>query len=382
MTTSSPPIPAALLHSFFEQATKELHQLSYNDDNDESAKTLQQHRLSVLKIQQSCLSQVVANFESFAIEDVISQLQTMNTHPDAMSLQEPSEEMTNAARQALARVVLQQELYHPTTTTTTNIPLTRTAILEFCGLCQAVVLLDDVQKFLISRNSNKDTTTAAAPLQLYNFTIPKKLLFPQERLQYIQRLFFAALGYDADKANKEIQEIMEGTDDDKDLQQVFGDTIAQLRAVLAKALVDIQQDDLNDFHEGGVTRVVSVSYSESNEMSAPPPTHNYDMVGRRENNNHDDDSAGIQMARQTAALEQTILAQLLQMDVDERTVLVENGANAQDEFMSALESLPKGPERVAYMTSLGSETQHLLLMHRIWQGLINRNKGQPPKMIE
>ena len=76
-----------------------------------------------------------------------------------------------------------------------------------------------------------------------------------------------------------------------------------------------------------------------------------------------------------------MLAQLLQMDSSERNSMLEEARVAQEDLLKALAELTTGPERVAYMTtSLSQETQQLLLMHRIWQGLLDRNQGKPPKM--
>ncbi|KAI2490702.1 hypothetical protein MHU86_23863 [Fragilaria crotonensis] len=102
-----------------------------------------------------------------------------------------------------------------------------------------------------------------------------------------------------------------------------------------------------------------------------------------DNNADEDNDVTVRMARDTAALEQTLLAQLLQMDSDERTLVLEQARVAHDELMAALSNLTTPSERVAYMTSstaLSKETRKLLLLHQIWQGLLDRNGGQPPKM--
>ena len=269
---------------------------------------MSQHRLSILQVQQSCLSQVLDDYNQahssssslLSLNEVQVQLQRMETHVEYHTLQPSMQRMTQAARQALARLVLQQQLQISTprqrpgtregligsfgflstmTMTLTSTPtqqqqqprrLTRTAVLDFCGLCQAVVLLGPVQEFLASRGPNGPDDA----LKLYDMVVianttnddthHKKLLTPQERLHYIQTLLFHALGYpDADSANQQLARVIEG---DAELEQLFFETMTQLRSVLRHATHQLQTHELNDFEQGGVTRVVSTSYPEhSNE---------------------------------------------------------------------------------------------------------------------
>jgi hypothetical protein len=426
---SLPPVPAALLQSFFEKATKELVALSWDGTlSPNSSMTLSDFRILILKTQQSALSSIVqdnrkvpststkdttaANAvnaetpsqdeesdETITVEKVQEQLQNLESHVDfSTRLEGPLQNMTKAARQALARLVLQQELNHqqqqqqqqehPFSTKLSSPPLTRTAIMDFCGLCQAAVQLEPVQEFLSSRYGpvRDDRHT----LRLYDTDVIGKFILPQERMQYIQKLYFQALGYHADAANQQLQGLIEG---DSELEQVFTDTIHQLRQALAVATMHMQQEELNDFEQGGVTRVVSVTHSHAMRDGI---SQNIGMVrsdqedgdndtnsNNNNNGNHNDDDVAVRMARDTAALEQTLLAQLLQMDSDERTSVLEQARVAHDELMTALSNLTTPSERVAYMTSstaISKDTRQLLLLHQIWQGLLDRNGGQPPKM--
>ena len=481
--SSSTAVPATLLLSFFERATKDLTFLSLQDvcSKEESASSLSslsplsplsslsQFRILILQTQQSALSTVVAasEAEEAGTEDstrtnhtielqpplpllpaVQKQLQNMESHPDFSTLLEgPLQIMTMAARQALARLVLQQELKKKKKNQTQQhltspspslpLPLTRTAIFDFCGLCQAAVQLEPVKEFLM-----KSTTSTGSRrhhhhhrdeeqqqhnhphLQLYDTQVPDNMIFPHERMHYIQKLYFQALGYhNADTANQQLQGIIEG---DAELEQVFTDTMDQLREALAAATMRMQSEELNDFEQGGVTRVVSVSYSDSDNHRHHHHHHGggvmvlpqtMDMVRsdshqqqyltdgtlvNSENMTAAEATDVVRMARDTAALEQTLLAQLLQMDSDERNATLEQARMAHDEFMVALSNLTTTAERVAYISSSSSssscssssisttkraaatgvstETRQLLLMHRIWQGLLERNGGQPPKM--
>ncbi|KAI2490700.1 hypothetical protein MHU86_23861 [Fragilaria crotonensis] len=406
LAPSVPTVPTALLVSFFEKATEELVSLSWDSSN--SSMTLSDFRILILKTQQSALSSVVQDYqqkppssastnntdtdseEVITVEQVQNQLQSLETHVDyATRLERPLRNMTMAARQASARLVLQQALKNQQqqsvrSTKFSSPPLTRTAVLDFCGLCQAAVQLDAVQEFLSCRFSSPIVRGNNHPtLRLYDTDVVGKFAFPHERMQYIQKLFFTALGYHADTANQQLQGLVEG---DAELEQIFTDTIHQLRQVLAVATMHMQQEELNDFEQGGVTRVVSVTHSNSNHDDNEMP-QTIGMVrsdqDNNDNNDGEDNDMTVRMARDTAALEQTLLAQLLQMDSDERTLVLEQARVAHDELMAALSNLTTPSERVAYMTSstaLSKETRKLLLLHQIWQGLLDRNGGQPPKM--
>ena len=136
-------IPGALLQSFFEQATTALDALDLSShdssgtgtegpdasgdtstktenetrDCESSASGLRQHRLAILQVQQSCLSQVLDDYNQahssslLSLHQVQVQLQSMETHVEYHTLQPAMQRMTQAARQALARLVLQHELH-------------------------------------------------------------------------------------------------------------------------------------------------------------------------------------------------------------------------------------------------------------------------------
>lgn len=285
--------------------------------------------------------------------------------------------MTQAARQALARLVLQHELHISTTRqrpgtregligsfgflstmTMTSTPthqqhqpsrLTRTAVLDFCGLCQAVVLLGPVQEFLSSRGPNGPDDA----LKLYDMVVipnddtrHKKLITPQERLHYIQTLLFHALRYrDADSANQLLASVIAR---DVELEQLFFETMAQLRPVLRHATHQLQQHELNDFEQVGVTRVLSTSYSEhSNEGDGVMIVPMGIDMARSEEGVIRMTTTTMMMPRQTDALEQTLLAQLFQMDSSVRNSMLEEARVAHEDLLKALAELTTGPERVA-----------------------------------
>jgi hypothetical protein len=359
MIQSSETVPSNLLQSFFQRAAEALNQTSYQSP---PATSFAQHRRRLLEIQQECLEQIVADFDTISVKQVQERLHNMNDNPNG--LEKPLQDMTQAARQAFARLILQQELKDPKCFSEQRSgnrtrTLQRSDLIEFCGLCQAIVQSHDLQNYLVKGD------------HLFHCGNPAPhAKFPQERLEAVQRLYFQALGYDPDFATKDLARIFGTADNefqnDDQVHELFGETVSRLRVVLTHATLQIQQTQLTDVADGGVTRVVSVSYSESEsavptQESMHPESH-------------------LQAARQAAVLEQTLLAQLLQLDPDDREQLLQQAHRAQEDLLQHLSQLPHGSERVEYMTQLSPEKQRLLLMHKLWQGLLARNNGEPPKM--
>ena len=419
-------VAASLLLSFFEKATQDLAEVSLDSEN--GYRTVHQLRELILETQQSALSRVLAKVKiedsSFmessesidykTIHDKVQeQLLCLETHPDFETILEgPIRNMTWAAREALARLVIQQELKQLQHSKQSGIkaqeissePFTWIALMEFCGLCQAAIQLKDVQIFLSSPNYNAKNPS----LQLYQTPISETLLVPHERWYFLQNLIFRALGYpNANSANQQLQDLMHGDTQDNignndlldqtEVKQLFKDTIEKVRAALAVASLQMQQEDLNDFEQGGVTRLLSVSHSEvgncdnDNGIRTAPYAERINLADRSDYSATSDDhlqksqqTQSIRdMSRQTAAMEQALLAQLLQMDPDERKDTLERARDAHEAVMVALSKLATAAERVAFMTdstAISQETQRLLLIYRIWQSLLARNGGQPPQM--
>ena len=92
-------------------------------------------------------------------------------------------------------------------------------------------------------------------------------IFPEKRLEHIQRWFLRALGRDPDYGTKEIKRRFLASlngkscnDKDSRLQQAFLSWTATMQTVLAEANASRSHDKL--VSDDGMTRVVSVQYSE------------------------------------------------------------------------------------------------------------------------
>mmetsp|Transcript_20211 Transcript_20211/g.29992 ORF Transcript_20211/g.29992 Transcript_20211/m.29992 type:complete len:370 (+) Transcript_20211:19-1128(+) len=367
MSFETSKVPSALLHSFFQEATNALNELCYSKGQP---KSLFEQRKQLLRVQQACLERVADNFDGVSIEEAQIALKGIgvpqDTNVDAL-IQELSEKMTLSARLAFARLVLQQELIDPkyNITPSESNELCRSDILEFCGLCKAVVQLPDVVEFMVNGRS------------LYGEEVTclgKELRFPQDRLELVQSLYLQALGHDSNGGTKELQRIMFSPKyyEDKELHEVFGDTVGNMRVALTNAGIAAQQKELNDFEEGGVTRVVSVSYSDkgNDECNGEAP-----QTETMHSESH------LRLAGQAAALEQSLLERLKHMDERERESILDEAQHAHDKMIQDIQVLEPGPERIQFMTNqLSKETRELLLIHKIWQGLLTRNNGAPPRI--
>jgi hypothetical protein len=199
---------------------------------------------------------------------------------------------------------------------------------------------------------------------------------------------------------------------DTEIRQLFENTVAAMQQVISDAskVSFVGRDnivggsnsikDLNDTNEGGVTRVVSVQYSEIeitpdgrhvNVLNAAPGV----MLKRGGDDggsgtgigidcNGDDDTEErkrqIRMASDAAVLQQEILGQLFAMDEHERNNVLSEASEASRNFQHELTSLPPGRQRIEYLQSIPLDLSRKLAMHKCWSSMLQQNGGRPPKM--
>jgi hypothetical protein len=84
------------------------------------------------------------------------------------------------------------------------------------------------------------------------------------------------------------------------------------------------------------------------------------------------------MATQAASLEQSILGQLLSLREDDRQTQLELARNTHEDFVRRAMEIPAGLERISFLTSIDSDKQRLLVMHKIWTNMLTENDGKPP----
>jgi len=128
--------------------------------------------------------------------------------------------------------------------------------------------------------------------------------------------------------------------------------------------------------DDGVTKVISVKLTEVGDgdegSSAPPQHEQMSQVAEEEQKRQ------LDMARQAAALQQNILAELLSLSEGERADALKEAKTAHDEFLTKALATPMGPERVAFMQNLDPMLQRKLIMHKMWEQMLKNNGGVAP----
>jgi hypothetical protein len=247
----------------------------------------------------------------------------------------------------------------------------RSDLVEYAGLCNGVVRLTNVKKHLRDGSRLFDDLSSETPMPI----------FPQKRLERIQEQLLRAIGFDVDYGKKEIHRYFfpkTGESIDPELAHVLN----QLSSNMSVAIMDasLESAALSDQDEGGVTRVISVTYSEKivspdgRELSATGAPTQESIVEQTE----EQQLAQLRMARQAASLEQSIRSELLSLPEDDRQTQIELARNAHEDFIRRAMEIPAGPERISFLTSMDSDTQRLLVMHKIWTNVLTENDGKPP----
>jgi hypothetical protein len=407
--------PQHVLLSFLTKATKAMQSCRVDVPLD-----LSECRSLLLDLQRSCLDQVVNEHnEKQSREDYLTREQVQEALGNLSSQRpggggEPNSLLGDAvstmnatARLAFARLVLQSECLR-TSTHSLNLnniesnssgeakterkePLktsrmTRSEILEFCGLCRAAVRLESVHAHLKDAQQPLFQYDLAAPVKDGNSsnkqTPTPASIPPIKRVENLQRLLLQAIGYDADMGMAELarQVQMEGNDD-VELVQTIRETTSTMMETLLKKVVNSTEELLSDHDQGGVTRIVSVQHSEtilqvdqgedghSNTVRAlgkAPVPQSMHSDNERNPLRESAPSLQLQMAKEAAALRESLAQELNSLDPQERRALLQRAEQALHDFQQRAMQLPAGAERIQFMRSMDKETQKLLAMHRIW----------------
>ena len=171
-------------------------------------------------------------------------------------------------------------------------------VLEFCGLCCTAIRISNVMQYLqyatpIFPNTMMIRTTSSTSncinhLSQSQLQSELDMTFPQQRLQYLQRLFLRAIGYDPDYATTVIQHMFYNNNENsietidvdtnvisvfRNMEQLMEQTLNDITNNITKetfmgnnnnktvATTDHDDDDGNNNNDG-VTRIVAVTYSE------------------------------------------------------------------------------------------------------------------------
>jgi hypothetical protein len=407
-------IPQDLLLNFFQEACKDM-----NDCKIQGPFSLVDLRNFLLTNQRFCLDRVVDEYNlehkdnaikwtSPKVQDCLRNLKAQEMDDN---VREAMEAMNTTARLAFCRLVLYSECLRqqesepdesssgkPHTNLEKEEPIQRSQLLDFCGLCSAATRLPMVQNYVRDGTDlfHNDTDTSATPmLPTVTDDNPSRNI-PPYRLDMIQRLFFRAVEVDPDHGMAEIKRIFfsgENSHDelanDAELVTTFQAAVTRMNTMLTDILQQQQQASmakLSDFNDGGVTRVVAVEYSEkiidNTGNVAESGSNRLGPVATQAMEQHSSQQQQEQfdVARQAGALQQEILGELFSLPEQHRQEKLAEAEKAEKEFLAKAMELPAGPERITFLRSVDPETQRLMVMRKLWLGMLAAHGGKPPKM--
>mmetsp|Transcript_21350 Transcript_21350/g.44991 ORF Transcript_21350/g.44991 Transcript_21350/m.44991 type:complete len:447 (-) Transcript_21350:1420-2760(-) len=441
-------VPDDLLLTFFTETTSRLLELdaeaavvaaTENGSTGDASFDLADCRRCVLDQQKIVLNEVTEGFqkneETSSNNDndnalgparVQERLGGLQHEADlSEELRAAMEEMNDAARVAVCKLVLYKEEAlgknesKDNTSPSRNLQdegrLERTKMMEYFVLCQAALKLECVLKFIGKTSGDSIFEKANDAAAAGNNTVgddEKKttssaaMMFPQSRLEHVQRLLAKGVGWDPVFVTSELRKIFVEKPSEVDygyydgeVMALFRQLVEQMTAAIRTAMLQIQSKQdarlLNDLAKGGNTRVVSVQYSEfdvdkhgnrieSSSSSSSPPENNAPeqrIDERAHQPTEEETKRQLRLASEAALLQQTILGELLTMNEDERNDRLREAAEASRKFTEDAMALPTGQERIEFLRSIDPSTSRQLAMHKLWNGMLQANGGKPPKMV-
>jgi hypothetical protein len=404
ITMEATTLPQDLFLIFFGEACTDL-----NECKIQSSFSLVDLRNLLLTNQRFCLERVVDEYNlqhatQWTAQKVQDALKNLQSQESAVKTKDAMAAMNDAARLAFCRLVLYSECLRQQETGDESgrqylekeEPIQRSQLLEFCGLCSAATRLPMVQEYVRDGTDLFDSTATVA-LQTGNDDPSKNI--PPYRLDVIQRLFFRAVEIDPDHGMAEIKRIFfSGNDNEHDelandaeLVGIFEAAVTRMNAMLTDILQQKQQQQranvaaLSDYNDDGVTRVVAVEYSEKIIDETGKIVETSSQLGPvasqvMEQQTAQQQQQQFEVARQAAALQQEILGQLFSLSEEDREEELAEAAKAEQDFLAKAMAIPAGPERIDFLRSVAPETQRLMVMHKLWQGMLAAHGGKPPRM--
>ena len=202
-------------------------------------------------------------------------------------------------------------------------------------------------------------------------------MFASKRLERIQQVLLRAVGFDIEFGKREIERFYfhSGSELDDELVQILNNLSSNMTMAIANA-TSMEADccgsteELSDQNQGGVTRVVSVTYSE--KILSPDgrqvSTTSNSAPASETIQEHDEDEqlSQLKMAQQAASLEQSILNELMTMSETNRRAKLDLAKQTHNDFLRQAMEIPAGPERISFLTSVDPNQQQLLLIHKLW----------------
>lgn len=410
-------VPDNLLLSFFRESSTRLLEIdpekavetATENSRDESFLDLSGCRRCVLDQQRIALREVTAKFQKengdssvLSVDQVQERLAGLPSEQDlSPELKVAMEDMNDAARVGLCKLVLYNEEKFGSATSSRILQdegqLERTKMMEYFVLCRSALKLEDVANFMSMTGGDLVFETQRGDSSSKDSNKPSTLMFPQSRLEHVQRLLAKAMGWNPVFVTSELRKIFVIKPEDIDydyydseVMVLFEQLVEEMKSAIQTASLRVQsrQDTqlFNDLGKGGNTKVVSVQYSEfdvdqhgnkiKSENNAPQM-----RMDERQELSTEEQKRQLRMASQAAVLQQSILGELLSMAEDQRNDVLKDAAEESQKFMKECMALPMGQERINFLRSIDAETSRKLAMHKLWEGMLQANGGKPPKMV-
>ena len=247
----------------------------------------------------------------------------------------------------------------------------RKEVLEFCALCSAVVTLEGVETHL---ESGREIFEGGGEGNDAGYLVDDRSTAPQRIIQ-LQQTMICAIGFEPTFGGEELHRIMTtdmSGEKDEELEGALASFFMTMQAAAKKAMDADINEGLTDKDEGGVTKVVSVKYSEKTVVKNAngeeiidindAPTH-----ARMEQQSDEHQKQQLKVAAQAASMQQSILNEIMSMEDKERIDQLARAKKAHEIFIQEAMALPPGPQRVHFLQNMSKNQQRLMLIHKLWE---------------
>jgi len=419
-------VPSSILIEFFRKTVEKLDRYAcgneYCSETGEVqavADSLAVLRMRLIQVQLETLHQIVEDYNSRSAKDSLISIESVQValrqvgksrmdgegcNDGGECLYESMQRMNEAARLAFVRSVInayqeeieqkvfgkRQENEEAEGDPLISSSISRQEMLEYFGLVIVALSMDDVQRYL-ANGGQIDFSGNSSSLQQQ----ADEHSSPETRLLVLQDLFLRAVKGRSITENPTVFILREAKrllltetttsssnddqerskdDDGEEFLRVFENYLSAVRVARENA---ISTSSLSDLDHDGVTRVVSVTYSEISPMDAGEATSPMSLPPRQsvmDEYRESEQRKNLSMARKASEMQQTLMDQLLVMDEDDRALVLREAKEAHDNFLKEALSIPPGPQRILFMQSIEEENQKKLIMHRLWESKMQNNE--------
>merc|ERR1712038_1632126 len=192
-----------------------------------------------------------------------------------------------------------------------------------------------------------------------------------QRVIKIQHIMLQAVGLEPKYGSLELRRHMmeqgnqESENHDIELFVTISNFLTCIQDVGREAMMDSTKVTFSDVEEGGVTRIVSVQHSDGE-------TPSNSSMGQRSEEQMKQEFA---MAQKASSLQKEIIDELQSMDEEKREKKLKEAKMVHEIFMKEALDKPPGPERLHFLQNVGSGKQKMLLMHKLWNVMSQKNSN-------